>query len=161
MELRQRKKNRLEGYDYGRAGYYFVTICTENREHFFGMIVGGDVLIAPRIELSPIGKIVEDTIAIIPTADKYVIMPNHIHIIFRIPPQGDGPMGTSAPTKSIPMVVRFLKRNVTMACGFSVWQRGYHDHIIRNDADYQRIWEYIDNNPAKWREDCYYKDGVI
>lgn len=161
MELQQRKKSRLEGYDYGRAGYYFVTICTKNREHFFGMIVGGDVLIAPRIELSPIGKIVEDTIAIIPMADKYVIMPNHIHIIFQIPPQGDGPMGTSAPTKSIPMVVRFLKRNVTMACGFSVWQRGYHDHIIRNDADYQRIWEYIDNNPAKWREDCYYKDGVI
>ena len=161
MELRQRKKNRLEGYDYGRAGYYFVTICTKNREHFFGMIVGGDVLIAPRIELSKIGKIVDDTIAIIPTVDKYVIMPNHIHIIFRVPPQGDGPMGTSAPTKSIPMVVRFLKRHVTMACGFSVWQRGYHDHIIRNDADYQRIWEYIDNNPAKWREDCYYKDGVI
>lgn len=152
---------RLEGYNYGRSGYYFVTICTKNREHFFGMIVGGDVLIAPRIELSPIGKIVEDTIATIPTVDKYVIMPNHIHIIFRIPLQGDGPMGTSAPTKSIPMAVRFLKRDVTMACGFSVWQRGYHDHIIRNDADYRRIWEYIDNNPAKWREDCYYKDGVI
>ena len=65
-------------------------------------------------------------------------------------------MGTSAPTKSIPMVVRFLKRDVTMACGFSVWQRGYHDHIIRNDADYRHIWEYIDTNPAKWREDCYY-----
>ena len=158
----------MEGYDYGRAGYYFVTICTKNREHFFGAIVGGDVpiaphdvLIAPHIELSKIGKIVDDTIAIIPTVDKYVIMPNHIHIIFRIPPQGDGPMGTSAPTKSIPMVVRFLKRDVTMACGFSVWQRGYHDHIIRNDTDYQRIWEYIDNNPAKWREDCYYKDGAI
>ena len=168
MELRQRKKNRLEGYDYGRAGYYFVTICTKNREHFFGAIVGGDVLIAPHdvliaphIELSKIGKIVDDTIAIIPTVDKYVIMPNHIHIIFRVPPQGDGPMGTSAPTESIPMVVRFLKRDVTMACGFSVWQRGYHDHIIRNDADYQRIWEYIDNNPAKWREDCYYKGGAI
>lgn len=147
---------RLEGYDYGRSGYYFVTICTKNREHFFGMIVGGDVLIAPRIELSPIGKIVEDTIATIPTVDKYVIMPNHIHIVFRIPLQGDRPMGTSAPTKSIPMAVRFLKRDVTMACGFSVWQRGYHDHIIRNDDDYRRIWEYIDTNPAKWKSDCYY-----
>ncbi len=175
MELRQRKKMRLQGYDYGRAGNYFVTICTKNREHFFGAIVGGDVPIAPHdvpiaphdvpiaphIELSKIGKIVDDTIAMIPTADKYVIMPNHIHIIFRIPPPEDGPMGTSAPTKSIPMMVRFLKRDVTLACGFSVWQRGYHDHIIRNDADYRRIWQYIGNNPAKWREDCYYKDGAI
>ena len=159
MELRQRKKNRLQGYDYGRAGCYFVTICTKNREHFFGEIVGGDVLIAPHIELSEIGKIVNDTIAIIPTVDKYVIMPNHIHIIFRIPSPGDGPMRTSAPTECIPMVVRFLKRDVTLACGFSVWQRGYHDHIIRNEADYRRIWEYIDTNPAKWREDCYYEEG--
>lgn len=43
-----------------------------------------------------------------------------------------------------------------MACGKTVWQRGYHDHIIRNEADYLRIWDYIDTNPAKWREDCYY-----
>ena len=77
MELRQRKKMRLQGYDYGRAGNYFVTICTKNREHFFGAIVGGDVPIAPHdvpiaphdvpiaphIELSKIGKIVDDTIA--------------------------------------------------------------------------------------------------
>ena len=43
-----------------------------------------------------------------------------------------------------------------MACGKTVWQRGYHDHIIRSEADYLRIWDYIDTNPAKWREDCYY-----
>ncbi len=40
--------------------------------------------------------------------------------------------------------------------GKTVWQRGYHDHIIRSEADYLRIWDYIDTNPAKWREDCYY-----
>lgn len=43
-----------------------------------------------------------------------------------------------------------------MACGKTAWQRGYHDHIIRSEADYLRIWDYIDTNPAKWREDCYY-----
>ena len=39
-----------------------------------------------------------------------------------------------------------------------MWQTSYHDHIIRNEADYRRIWEYIDTNPEKWQEDCYYKD---
>ena len=70
-------------------------------------------------------------------------------------------MRTSAPTESIPMVVRFLKCDVTMACGFSIWQESFHDHIIRGEADYLRIWHYIDTNPAKWREDCYYKDGDL
>lgn len=48
-----------------------------------------------------------------------------------------------------------------MACGFSIWQKSFHDHIIRGEADYLRIWHYIDTNPAKWREDCYYKDGDL
>lgn len=157
----RRRKNRLQGYDYSRTGWYFITICTKGREHFFGTIVGGDVHIAPHIELSKIGKIVDHTIAAMPTVDKYVIMPNHIHVIFRIPAPGDGPMRTSAPTESIPMVVRFLKRDVTMAYGFSIWQKSFHDHIIRGEADYLRIWHYIDTNPAKWREDCYYKDGDL
>ena len=56
-------------------------------------------------------------------------------------------MGTSAPTQSVPWIVRYLKRTVTMACGKTVWQRGYHDHIIRSEADYLRIWDYIDTNP--------------
>ena len=170
MELRQRKKMRLQGYDYGRAGYYFITICVAERAELLGRVVEecrGAHCAPAYVTLSDVGRTVEHVILQIPEyhkgvcVDKYVIMPNHIHIIFRIPPPEDGPMGTSAPTKSIPMMVRFLKRDVTLACGFSVWQRGYHDHIIRNDADYRRIWEYIGNNPAKWREDCYYKDGAI
>ena len=53
-----------------------------------------------------------------------------------------------------------MKRIVSKEVGFPIWQKGYHNHIIRNEADYRRIWEYIDTNPAKWREDCYYEDGV-
>ncbi len=49
-----------------------------------------------------------------------------------------------------------LKEIVTKRIGYSIWQRGYHDHIIRNAADYRRVWDYIDTNPARWREDCYY-----
>ena len=67
-----------------------------------------------------------------------------------------GPMRTSAPTVSVPMVVRYLKRSVTVACGFSVWQDDYYDHIIRGESEYLRICEYIETNPAKWQEDIYY-----
>ena len=66
-----------------------------------------------------------------------------------------------APTRSstIPGILHGMKEAVTKSIGFSIWQKSYHDHIIRSEADYRRIWEYIDTNPAKWREDCYYKEG--
>ena len=54
-------------------------------------------------------------------------------------------------------IVRGFKSGVSRQIGFSLWQRSYHDHVIRNETDYQRIWQYIDENPAKWEEDCYYK----
>lgn len=154
--LPKRKQNRLTGYDYSQPGCYFVTICSRDREHLFGCVVGADVLIGPHVQLSEVGAIVEQTISQIPSVDKYIVMPNHVHILLRLPVANNGPMGTSAPTQSVPWIVRYLKRTVTMACGKTVWQRGYHDHIIRSEADYLRIWDYIDTNPAKWREDCYY-----
>lgn len=59
----------------------------------------------------------------------------------------------------IPRIIDSMKRFSNQEAGFNIWQTSYHDHIIRNDANYRRIWEYTDTNPAKWREDCYYKDG--
>ena len=90
---------------------------------------------------------------------KYVIMPNHIHILLQVE---DGPSGTPAPTErdranqTIPAFVSMLKRMTNRTCGVPLWQRGYHDHVVRNEADYLRIWNYIDANPAKWAEDKYY-----
>lgn len=170
MELRQRKKNRLEGYDYGRSGYYFITICANERAEFFWdasamRSVGADIIRPISPTLSQYGGFVETAIRDIPkhytgvSVDKYVIMPNHIHMILSLPVKS-GRM-ISAPTKAIPTIVGQMKRVVSQKAGFPIWQKSYHDHIIRNDADYRRIWEYIDSNPAKWREDCYYKDGVI
>lgn len=153
-----RKHNRLPGYDYTQPGCYFVTICSKDREHLFGRVVGADVLIGPHVQLSEIGAILKQTISQIPLVDLFIVMPNHVHILLRLPAAGDGPMETSAPTRSVPWIVRYLKRTVTMACGKTVWQRGYHDHIVRGEADYLRIWNYIDTNPAKWREDCYYTE---
>lgn len=64
--------------------------------------------------------------------------------------------GSSRPTQLIPRVVAALKRFTNQACGQKLWQTSYHDHIIRTDADRLRIWDYIHNNLARWREDCYF-----
>lgn len=159
--LPKRKPNRLARYDYSQPGYYFVTICSKGREHLFGCVVGADVPIGPHVQLSEIGAIVEETISQMPSAEKYIVMPNHVHILLRIPAASNGPMGTSAPTRSVSWIVRYLKRTVAMACGKAVWQRSYHDHIVRDQADYLRIWDYIETNPARWAEDAYFRGDAI
>ncbi len=151
-----RKQLRLAQHDYSAPGYYFVTICTRDKRHLFGTVVGADVLIGPQVIHTTLGKTVEKTIARMETVEKYVVMPNHVHIIFRITEPTDGPMGTSAPTSTIPRLVRYLKHCVTEEHGANIWQRSYYDHIIRNEEDHRRIWEYIESNPAKWQEDRYY-----
>ena len=146
MAVETRKDIRLPGFDYSQAGVYFVTVCSKDHRSMFGEIVGGDVLIAPHVELSPIGRAVEQTVRSIPAIRKYVIMPDHIHFIAHME---DGSMSTSTPTKGLPSLVRLLKRQVSVACGESVWQRNYYEHIIRNQTDYLEIWHYIDTNPAR------------
>ena len=99
MDLPRRKPNRLRDYDYSQPGCYFVTICTKGKRHIFGSVVGGDVLIAPQVNLSDTGKVVEKVISTMPCVEKHVIMPNHIHLLFCIKGKENGPMGTSAPTQ--------------------------------------------------------------
>ena len=160
--LPQRKKNRLEDFDYSTPGAYFITICTENRRNLLGQIVGGGALDAPQIRLSAAGEIVEKYIlsgnrAANVTVDKFVIMPNHIHMILII---NGGPSKAPAPTNAaIPHFVSTFKRFVNREVGKNIFQRSYHDHVIRGDADYLQIWQYIDSNTAKWKEDCFYNEA--
>lgn len=92
------------------------------------------------------------------SVDKYVIMPNHIHLLLRIEANSGRTMCAPTAKPLIGRVVWGFKAAVTKRVGGAIWQKGYHDHIIRNEADYLRIWQYIDTNPAKWREDCYYTE---
>jgi len=175
-ELPVRKHPRLKGYDYSTNGAYFITLCVKDKHEKLGRIVGRDVLIAPPdIRLSEYGECADKHINKINqmcagfSVDKYVIMPNHIHMIIikthdelNVCDSGatinnSGAMRTSRPTsKSIPSVMRSFKTMVTKEIGFSLWQDSYHDHIIRDEAEYRRIWQYIDENPARWAEDDYY-----
>ena len=146
------KSLRLKDFDYSSNYAYFVTICTKNRKSILGkVIVGDDAYIVPHVALTRYGRIVEKYIRSIAGIDKYVIMPNHLHMIII----KNGSMRASTPT-TVSSDVRSMKVMVTKEIGFSIWQRSFYDHIIRNEDDYREIWEYIDNNPAKWAEDRYF-----
>lgn len=159
MILPKRKPTRLKGYDYSTAGAYFITICVKNRKELLSkIIVGDDAYIVPKNQISNYGSICDKYINNINnkyenvTVDKYVIMPNHIHLIIFL----HGTMKASSPTKNIKDIIRSFKTMVTKEIGTSIWQRSYHDHIIRDTNDYQKIWEYIDTNVQRWDKDCFY-----
>ncbi len=158
-KLPKRKPIRLKDYDYSTPGAYFITICTKDRKELLSqIIVGDDAYIVPKLHLSEYGLICDKFIKNINvkyknvTIDKYVIMPNHIHLIVVL----DGTMRASSPTMNIESIVRSFKIMVTKTIGDSIWHRSYHDHIIRGDEDYRKIWEYIDTNVLKWEQDCFY-----
>ena len=90
----------------------------------------------------------------------YVVMPNHVHMLLVLEggarDQRGGTRGGASPTKAeIPQIVQSLKSMSTKHFGFAIWQRSYHDHIIRNEAEYRKIWQYISENPINWDDDCY------
>ena len=158
MDTPKRKPNRLPDFDYSTPGAYFITICTKDRRNLFWVDVGASIA---RPQLTTWGNITANSICDIPkhypaiSVDHYVIMPNHIHLLLQINTDTNGrPM--VAPT--ISTVIQQFKGIVTKRIGQSIWQKLYHDHAVRGEADYLKIWEYIDNNPVKWEEDCFYKD---
>ncbi len=149
-----RKENRLKDFDYSSCGTYYITVCTKEKKNLFGSIVGAPIG-RPSCELSDYGNIVDEAINNIENkyavtrVDKYIIMPDHIHLLLTILPNESGrPMG--APT--IPNIINQLKGYVSKKVGFSVWQKLYYDHIIRDQKDYETKWKYIENNPIVWCE---------
>ena len=149
----KRKPSRIKDYDYSTPGAYFITVCTANREKIFWEGVGADIIRPQNVPLSPIGKIVEQGILQIAdyydnlTVDKYCVMPDHIHLILRIETNIDGRI-VSAPT--VLTVVGSMKRWVSRQIGRPIWQKSFYDHGIRNQQDYNEIWQYIENNPLKY-----------
>ncbi len=103
------------------------------------------------------GKIAADCLQNIPshfpgvTIDKWVVMPNHIHAIMILP-------GNAANLSTvIGQYKAAVTRELRLLCpDIQVWQTSFHDHVVRNQADYERIWLYIEANPARWMDDCFY-----
>ncbi len=164
MELPNRKKNRLDGFDYSNGGCYFITLCVKGRKHILSNItVGTGVLDCPKINLTHYGVIADKYINQLNdfykniSVEKYVIMPDHIHLLLLVK---NGQSGTPVPTmrsqktdnsnSTIAKFISTFKRFCNKEYGMNVWQYRYYDHVIRNQHDYDETWYYIDNNPANW-----------
>ncbi|MBE5784485.1 MAG: hypothetical protein E7330_01665 [Clostridiales bacterium] len=170
MELPKRKHNRLRKYDYSTPNAYFITICTKERKNLFWMNTRETIDCPENVPLTELGASVKEIIYDIPgyyptiTVDHAVIMPNHIHLLLRInTEQGGRPMAAptgAAETRGRPMaaptistVINQVKGAISKKAGFSVWQKGFYDHVIRGKRDYLDVWNYIEKNPGKWAED--------
>jgi len=180
--LTRKPHNRLKDYDYSTAGYYYVTICTENRQELFGVIENDKIILNNAGNMINFwwGEITRHFEGI--KLDEYIVMPNHIHGIINIvgvdrcvdPNQyvdriqnnkinHNGRTHRSAPT--ISDIIQWFKTMTTneyichvknsnwLSFNKRLWQRNYYDHIIRNEKSLNHIREYIINNPAKWAED--------
>ncbi len=157
-----RRSIRLPGYDYSQSGAYFVTICTYQRQCLFGDIVDEQMV------LNQYGVIVADTYQWLCQrypylyTDKWVVMPNHFHVIMVITDQPRRGVSRNAPTtnkKRKPLgrligafkTVSTKKINILRdAPGTTLWQRNYYEHIIRNQDTMDKIRQYIINNPRSW-----------
>jgi len=167
-----RKTLRLKNFDYSSNGKYFITVCTFGKENYFGEIENGKMV------LSPIGQIVKEEIITASEKwnrvhidiEKYVVMPNHVHMIISIlNPETyhnyqKEEFGKPTP-KSIPTIMRSYKSAVTkrvhetfndLQTPYKIWQPRYFDNVIRNEEAYCKICEYIELNPKRWNEDKFY-----
>ena len=169
-DVHHRRSIRLQGYDYSRAGAYFVTICTQNRACLFGNIVDGKMALndAGRIAADEWTKtaLIRDEIQL----DEWVVMPNHFHgiVIFSTPVGAihESPLRmtvTQRRNMALPKLIGRFKmlsakriNELRQTPGAKLWQRNYWEHIIRNDDELNRIRQYIMDNPAKWEMDRNY-----
>ena len=166
----RRRSARLQDYDYSKAGAYAITICCHDKLPLFGQAVNGEMLV------NDAGRIVERewqrTPVIRPAIDLdvFVIMPNHLHGILvltsdlpRAPTVRAAPTRLVSPSNTVGAIIRGFKGTTTrqireaMQLNHPVWQRGYYEHVIRNDTALQHLREYIVTNPLQWSLDSLYR----
>lgn len=171
------KSTRLKDWDYSQEGFYYITICTQGREPYFGKIRSGGII------LSDVGNIVRNSWEEIPkhyeniSLDEYVIMPDHFHgiviingcydhgknaqrrdVVYNVSTEHEKNkfMSKISPKPhSLSRIIREFKSAVSRQSnknGFNnfKWQTRFYDHIIRNEKDLNRIRIYIKNNPLEW-----------
>ncbi|PIP17282.1 MAG: transposase [Candidatus Portnoybacteria bacterium CG23_combo_of_CG06-09_8_20_14_all_37_13] len=176
-----RRSIRLKEYDYSSYGWYFVTICAQDRELYFGNVENGC------LKLSKFGEIAQKYLLQIPEhfqnteIDEYIVMPNHIHAVIII--ENDNSVGVihELPLQNgliqqspeqwrewfkqrrqmlLPKIIGWFKMNsakqiniLLNQSGIPLWQRNYYERIIRNNKELNRIRQYIISNPDNWETD--------
>ena len=155
----RRKEHRLDGYDYSRVGFYFVTLCIETRACILGNQMEPE-------KLSVFGEIAHRVWIDLPkhygnaVIDEFVVMPNHVHGILEIRPV--------AKMYALGTMIQGFKSHTAKEInrlraepGAPVWQHNYHDRVVRDDGELERIREYIRNNPSRWMDDENNPNRVI
>lgn len=178
--MRKRISPRRDKYDYKSPGWYFITICTKDREHYFGEIKNNTII------LNDLGKYCNKEIERLSTRQtvdvhEYIVMPNHIHILLLMSEyhivgadhqsalmHNQSPLNNTSSISgdlsnhpydgpSLSSIVKLLKGNITKYAQehniVFAWQRSFHDHIIRNTQEYERIKYYIQTNPQNREQD--------
>jgi len=159
--MRDRKLNRLRGFNYSQSGYYFITICTKNKEEWFGRIENEEMI------LNKYGKIVSQCWYDLPnhysncSLGSFVIMPNHVHGIIMINDKNAVGNGLKPfPTHGLSEIMRGFKTFSSRKINEAVengnrfqWQKSFYDHVIRNEKSLDNLRQYIQNNPLKWELD--------
>jgi len=177
-KIKSRKSLRLPHYDYSQAGFYFVTICCQNKKILFGKVVGDEA------QLNPAGEMIAKWYYKLETkfpgirCREMIVMPNHFHCIIEIKHTAsvgadprvcpdfkpkDAHMGAPLPevvhwfkTMTTNDYIRGVKDLNWPRFDKKLWQRNYYEHIIRSENSYLTISEYIQTNAIKWQKDKYY-----
>ena len=157
-----RRSIRLAGYDYGQAGAYFVTICTRDRACLFGSVTNGE------LRLNDAGTMVKTVWQDLPShyphveLDEFVVMPNHVHGTLMLCDEVGAGLKPAPTTRhhGLPEIIRGFKtfsarrvNELRRTPGMQLWQRNYHEHVIRDEDSLNRLREYVVNNPAQWESD--------
>jgi len=158
--LRTRKRTRKPDIDYSQPGFYFVTICTKEKEEILGKVIG------EKMELNDYGRIVQKCWLALPDhypccrLHEFVVMPNHVHGIIEIaavPNVGAGlqPARSYSLTEIIRAFKTFSSRAINQKYldGLFQWQRSFHDRVIRDKGELAAIARYIVENPRNWSAD--------
>ena len=152
----RRKEIRLKQYDYSQPGYYFVTICTHQRQKLFSSLVGAHLCVRPSSADSFLGLFLHELEQKYSgvLVDCYAVMPDHLHVILALTGAHTGAplpeMIKWYKTQTTNAYIRLVRQGQVPPFQKHVWQRGYYDHVIRNDTDLAETRQYIVNNPLNW-----------
>jgi len=157
-EFKKRKTTRLQNADYNENGTYFITLCTQNKRCVLSRITKSSE--GPAVEMLPYGKIAEKYIRQLNdfyndiSIERYVIMPNHIHILMCV--ETVESTASTVQNSSLSKFISTFKRFTNKDCGKNIWQYRSYDHIIRNEKDYEEHANYVYYNPLRWHYDELY-----
>lgn len=159
------RKNIRAKWDNYQNGSYFITICTQRKQHYLGDIVENKMC------LSCLGNELKNIIINTSKYTRqfiqfpiYTIMPNHLHFIITLNTDMDiNQHYFQSNMQNVASIIRGIKSALTsFAIKHNIefaWQRGYYDRIIRNEREFNLIYEYIENNVINWQQDCFHPNN--